>query len=102
MQVPNSKNGRLLKMLIKAEPKMAKISKYQVKYIEKSGKQLSKMFQKDPLLIVAFDKIALFACQNPPRALRYAKLKGLYILEFANCAKNPTKWTPLPPIEVFM
>ena len=47
MQVPSSKDGRLLKMLAKAEPRVAKICGYQVKFVERSGKQLSKLFPRD-------------------------------------------------------
>ena len=47
MMVPNSKDGRLLSMLAKAEPRMMKMSGYQIKYSEKSGKALSKCFPKD-------------------------------------------------------
>ena len=47
MQVPNSKDGRLLSMLAKAEPRLYKMTGYQVKYVESSGRQLSKSFPKD-------------------------------------------------------
>ena len=47
MYVPSSKGGRLLKMLAKAEPRIAKLTGYQVKYIEKPGKRLSKFFSKE-------------------------------------------------------
>ena len=52
MQVPNSKDGKLLAMLAKAEPKM---SGYQVKYGERSGKQLSKFFRKIVRLLRVLD-----------------------------------------------
>ena len=44
MHVPSSKNGSLLKMLTKAEPRLAKITGYQLKYVEKPGRNLSNMF----------------------------------------------------------
>ena len=47
MQVPSSRNGRLLKMLARAEPRLAKVTGYQVKYVEKSGKKLTKYFKKE-------------------------------------------------------
>ena len=47
MHVPNSKDGRLFLMLAKAEPRLYKITGYQVKYVESSGRQLSKSFPKD-------------------------------------------------------
>ena len=47
MHVPSSKNGRLVKMLSKAEPRVAKITGYQVKYVEKGGRPLSRMFSKE-------------------------------------------------------
>ena len=46
LQVPSSKDGRLMSMLCKSEPKLAKSSGYQVKLIERSGKPLSNMFDK--------------------------------------------------------
>ena len=46
LQVPNSVNGQLLKSLAKAEPRIAKLTGYQVKMTEKSGKSLSKFFNK--------------------------------------------------------
>ena len=47
MSVPSTKDGRLIKMLARAEPRIAKVTKYQVKYAEKSGRQLSKFFPKE-------------------------------------------------------
>ena len=47
MQVPNSKNGALVKLLSRAEPKLAVKSGYQVKMVEKSGKPLHKLFPAD-------------------------------------------------------
>ena len=47
MHVPSSKDGRLVKMLAKAEPRIAKITGYQVKFIEKSGRKLSSLFNVD-------------------------------------------------------
>ena len=44
MQVPSSHNGRLLKMLAKSEPRLAKVTGYQSKYVEKSGRPLAKFF----------------------------------------------------------
>ena len=47
MYVPSTKDGRLLKMLARAEPRISKITGYQVKYIEKPGKKLSKFFSRE-------------------------------------------------------
>ena len=47
LQVPNSKGGRLIKSLARAEHRLATNTRYQVKLIEKSGKPLSKSFNKD-------------------------------------------------------
>ena len=44
MQVPSSHNSRLLRMLAKCEPRLAKASGYQSKYVEKSGRPLAKFF----------------------------------------------------------
>ena len=43
----SSEGGKLIKMLAKSEPKLARNSGYQVKLTEKSGKALSKFFSKD-------------------------------------------------------
>ena len=48
MQVPSSRNGRLIKMLAKAKPCMAKLCGYQAKYVGKSGTPLSHMFPQKP------------------------------------------------------
>ena len=42
--------SRLYKMLCKAEPRVAKLTGYQVKFTEKSGRQLGKVFSKSPTL----------------------------------------------------
>ena len=47
MQVPSTADGRLLKGLARIEPRLAKISGYQCKLIEKGGMPLSRMFYKD-------------------------------------------------------
>ena len=47
MQVPCSEDPKLFKMLAKAEPRLAKLTRYQVKYVERSGKPLKKFFVKD-------------------------------------------------------
>ena len=48
MHVPSSKDARLLRMLAKAEPRIAKITGYQLKFVEKSGKNLSNLFSREP------------------------------------------------------
>ena len=47
MQVPSTDGGTLLKSLARIEPRLAKISGYQCKLTEKSGKPLSRFFPKD-------------------------------------------------------
>ena len=47
LQVPPSKGSRLIRMLSKAEPRIAKSSNYQVKLVKKSGKPLSHFFNKN-------------------------------------------------------
>lgn len=47
LQVPNSKGSRLLREISKIEPRLAKITKYNVKLVEKGGKPLSNMFNKN-------------------------------------------------------
>ena len=46
LSVPNTTNARLAKKLIKLEPSLAKMTKYNVKIVEKSGIQLSRLFQR--------------------------------------------------------
>jgi len=46
LQVPNSQNGKLFRMLAHAEPRIAKLTVYQAKMTEMSGKSLSKMLSK--------------------------------------------------------
>ena len=46
VQVPSTKNGRLMKELVKIEPQLARITGYNVKVVEKSGIQLSRLFQR--------------------------------------------------------
>ena len=47
LQVQNSKGGRLLKELAKIEPRLAKSTGYQVKLVEKGGRPLSHLFNKN-------------------------------------------------------
>ena len=44
MQVPCSEDSKLFRMLAKAEPRLAKLTRYQVKYVERSGKPLKNFF----------------------------------------------------------
>ena len=46
MKVPSTKNGRLIKALSRSEPRLAKVTGYQTKYVESSGRALSKFFPK--------------------------------------------------------
>ena len=46
LSVPNTLNAELAKRLIKCETGLAKITKYNVKIVEKSGIQLGRLFQK--------------------------------------------------------
>ena len=63
MQVPSSANSILLKELAKVEPRLAKSSKYQVKLVEQSGRQLSKMFSKD-IGNVKCSRLDCIPCKN--------------------------------------
>ena len=47
IQVPSSVNGRLTKRLARAEPRVAKLTGYQTKIVEKGGTPLSRMFPKN-------------------------------------------------------
>ena len=47
LQVPSSKNSRLLRALSRIEPRLAKSTKYHVKLVERSGKPLAKLFSTD-------------------------------------------------------
>ena len=80
LQVPSSKNGRLLKMLAKAEPRIAKLTKYQVKYVEKSGRKLAKMFPVEPPPYRhVFGLIVLFVQEKPKKDHHYAKIRVLFM-----------------------
>ena len=46
MQLPSTKGGRLIKELIKMESTLARMSGYCVKYVEKSGTQLARLFPR--------------------------------------------------------
>ena len=46
LQVPSTKGSRLLRQLASAEPRLTKASGYCVKLVEKSGIQLSRMFDR--------------------------------------------------------
>ena len=46
MQVPSTKGSWLMNKLCRAEPKLAKITGYSVKYVEKSGVQLARLFNR--------------------------------------------------------
>ena len=46
LNIPNTAGARLAKKLIKLEPGLAKMTKYNVRIIEKSGIQLSRLFQR--------------------------------------------------------
>ena len=46
LQVPNSKNARLLNSLINKEDELARVTGYNVKLVEKSGMPLSRLFQR--------------------------------------------------------
>ena len=47
IMVPNSKDERLVKAVIKAEPKLARMTGYHAKVVEKNGRPLSKMLVTD-------------------------------------------------------
>ena len=46
LNVPNTKDARLAKSLIRGESKLAKMTKYNVKIVKKSGIQLCRLFQR--------------------------------------------------------
>ena len=46
IQVPSSRGSRLMNQLVKQEPKVAKMTGYQTKFTEKSGVQLSRLFNR--------------------------------------------------------
>ena len=47
LQVPSSKDSRLLRALSRVEPRLAKTTKFHVKLVEKSGRPLARMFPTD-------------------------------------------------------
>ena len=46
MEIPNTANSSLLKLFAYKEPKLAKMSNYQIKYVEQSGTKLADIFQR--------------------------------------------------------
>ena len=48
MQVPNTRDARLLNTLVRIEPEVAKVTGYNVKMVERSGIALSRLFQRVP------------------------------------------------------
>ena len=46
LQVPNSKDSKLLRELARIEPKLAKLTKYSTKLVEKSGIPLVRLFSR--------------------------------------------------------
>ena len=47
LQVPRTRGGRLLREIARLEPRLAKATGYHVKLLEKSGRPLSKFFNKN-------------------------------------------------------
>ena len=64
LQVPSSKDSRLLKAIAKIEPRLAKTTNYHAKLVEKSGKSLSKCFSKDFSSGKCF-RTDCYVCKNP-------------------------------------
>ena len=72
MHVPSSGDGRLVKMLAKAEPRIAKITGYQMKFVEKSGRRLLNLFsissEKNALEVTALSSLILtLSCRQNVR-----------------------------------
>ena len=77
MQVPSSKDSRLLKMLAKAEPRLAKVTGYQVKYVERSGKQLSKFFAKEKTEPKCHREECAVCVNSDPKKTSMCQVKGV-------------------------
>ena len=63
MHVPSSVNSRLLKVLARVEPRVAKTCGYQAMLVEKGGRQLFKFFSKD-LGNVKCSRLDCIPCKN--------------------------------------
>ena len=66
LQVQNTKGSRLVREIAKVEPRLAKLSGYHVKLIEKGGKPLSKCFSKD-FSEARCNRIDCQPCLNPAK-----------------------------------
>ena len=80
MHVPSSKNSRLLKMLSKAEPRVAKITGYQVKFVEKPGRNLCNMFQKEISHTKCYREDCKVCFNSNPTIPSICQLKGVVYL----------------------
>ena len=47
LQIPSSKDSRLMKEIARIEPRLAKTTGYHIKLVERSGKPLSNLFSKN-------------------------------------------------------
>ena len=97
MQVPSSKNGRLLKMLAKAEHRIAKLCGYQVKYVEKSGKQLATMFQPDPIQKTCFRSDCVVCLGKSKNGPSLCQQKGVVYTGICQICEKSHRESPNTP-----
>ena len=63
IQIPCTKDSSLMKALVKEELKWAKVTGYQIKYTEKSGIQLSRLFKRK-ILPQKCDRTDCYICEH--------------------------------------
>ena len=87
LQVPSSRNSRLFREIAKIEPRLTKMTGYQVKLVEKSGRSLAKMLSPN-MSPPKCHRSDCLPCQNP-EVIPCAVLKMLYMKVSAKSAMMP-------------
>ena len=102
MQVPSSRDSRLFNMLAKAEPRLCKLTGYQVKYSEKSGRPLSKQFPVPMSSKLCFREGCDVCKTHTGKGPSLCQIKSVVIRVFALSVINLTRKIQSQLIEVFM
>ena len=91
MYIPSSSNGRLLKMLAKSEPRLAKITGYQIKFIEKPGRNLSNLFSKEVSETKCYRESCAVCVNSDPEKPSKCQMKG--VVYFGICSLCDRKYS---------
>ena len=91
MHVPSSKDSRLLRMMSKAEPRIAKITGYQIKFVEKPGRNLCNMFQKEASLTKCYRDDCRVCFNSDPKFPSCCQQKGVVYLGVCRLCDNEHK-----------